>query len=46
MALAVLAVLEARDGALRKVSHEVLAAARAAAGGAGSGGADGAGGRV
>jgi electron transfer flavoprotein alpha subunit len=36
MALKVLAVLEARDGAVRKVSHELLAAARALAGAAGS----------
>lgn len=36
MALKVLAVLEARDGAVRKVSHELLAAARELAGTAGS----------
>jgi electron transfer flavoprotein alpha subunit len=35
MALKVLAVLEARDGAVRKVSHELLAAARELAGTAG-----------
>ena len=36
MALKVLAVLEARDGAVRKVSYELLAAARELAGAAGS----------
>ncbi|HYL28579.1 MAG TPA: hypothetical protein VEU27_01525, partial [Gemmatimonadales bacterium] len=36
MALKVLAVLEARDGAVRKVSYELIAAARELAGAAGS----------